>query len=127
MRMHRRGKRKNWEAEERSSREIRRREHVREQDGSRPLSLSMVRQDAQGLTIVRGRVPRVGLECQGAVSWCPGGALYHHYGLARIGNSEVFFVSLSLLSFCFVIIIKYSRAQEGNQASYPHHYPSLLL
>ena len=61
------------------------------------------------------------------VSRCPGGALYHHYGLARIGNSEVFFVSLSLLSFCFVIIIKYSRAQEGNQASYPHHYPSLLL
>ena len=61
------------------------------------------------------------------VSRCPGGAPYHHYGFARIGNSEVFFVSLSLLSFCFVIIIKYSRAQEGNQASYPHHHPSLLL
>ena len=61
------------------------------------------------------------------VSWCPGGVLYHHYGFARIGNSEVFFVSLSLLSFCFVIIIKYSRAQEGNQASYPHHHLSLLL
>ena len=61
------------------------------------------------------------------VSRCPGGAPYHHYGLARIGNSEVFFVSLSLLSFCFVIIIKYSRAEEGNQASYPHHHPSLLL
>jgi len=61
------------------------------------------------------------------VSRCLGGASYHHYGLARIGNSEVFFVSLSLLSFCFVIIIKYSRAQEGNQASYPHHHPSLLL
>ena len=45
----------------------------------------------------------------GAVSQCPGGAPYYHYGLARIGNSEVFFVSLSLLSFCFVIIIKYSR------------------
>jgi len=61
------------------------------------------------------------------VSQCPGGAPYHHYGLARIGNSEVFFVSLSLLSLCFVIIIKYSRAQEGNQASYPHHHPSLSL
>ena len=61
------------------------------------------------------------------VSQCLGGALYHHYGLARIGNSEVFFVSLSLLSFCFVIIIKYSRAQEENQASHPHHHPSLLL
>ena len=99
MGMHRRGKRKNWEAEERSSREIRQREHVREQDGSRPLSLSTVRQDAQGLTIVRGRVPRVRLECQGAVSWCPGGALYYHYSLARIGNSEVFFVSLSCCLF----------------------------
>jgi len=61
------------------------------------------------------------------VSRCLGGAPYHHYGLARIGNSEVFFVSLSLLPFCFVIIIKYSRAQEGNQVSYPHHHPSLLL
>jgi len=61
------------------------------------------------------------------VSRCPGGAPYHHYGLARIGNSEVFFVSLSLLSLCFVIIIKYSRAQEENQVSYPHHHPSLLL
>ena len=30
-----------------------------------------------------------------------------------------FFVSLSLLSLCFVIIIKYSRAQRGTQASYP--------
>jgi len=79
----------------------------------------MVRQDAQGLTIVRGKVTRVGLRCLGAVSWCPGGALYHHYGIARIGNLEVFFVSLSLLSFCFVIIIKYSRAQEGNQVLYP--------
>ena len=78
-------------------------------------------------TIVRGRVAKVGLGCSGAVSRCPGEALYHHYGLARIGNSEVFFVSLSLLSFCFVIIIKYSRAQKGNQASYPHHHPSLLL
>ena len=61
------------------------------------------------------------------VSRCLGGAPYHHYGLARIGNSEVFFVLLSLLSFCFVIIIKYSRAQEGKEASYPYHYPSLLL
>jgi len=124
--MHRRGKRKNWEAKKRSSREIRRRECTREQDGSRLLSLSMVRRGAQGLTIVRERVPGVGLECQGVVSWCPGGAPYHHYGLARIGNSEVFFVSLSLLSFCFVIIIKYSRAQEGNQALYPPS-PSLSV
>jgi len=73
---------------------------------------------------MRGRVPRVGLECQGAVSWCPGGAPYHHYSLVRIGNLEVFFVSLSLLSFCFVIIINYSRTQEGQSSIIP---PSLSL
>ena len=38
-----------------------------------------------------------------------------------------FFVSLSLLSLCFVIIIKYSRTQRGTQATYPHPYSSLLL
>jgi len=100
---------------------------VRAQDGSRLPSLSMVRRDAQGPTIVRGGVTEEGLGCLGAASRCLGGVPYYHYGLARIGNSEVFFVSLSLLSFCFVIIIKYSRAQEGKRASYPHHYPSLLL
>jgi len=76
---------------------------------------------------VRGRVPGVGLGWWGVVSQCLGGALYHYCGLARFGNLEVFFVSLSLLSLCFVIIIKYSRAQEGTQASYPHHHSSLLL
>jgi len=100
---------------------------MRAQDGSRPPSLSMVCRDAQSPTIVRGGVAGEGLGCLGAVSWCLGGVPYHHYGLARIGNLEVFFVSLSLLSFCFVIIIKYSREQEGNQASYPHHLLSLLL
>ena len=64
---------------------------------------------------------------QSRVSRCPGRVPYHHYGLARIGNSEVFFVLLSLLSLCFVIIIKYSRAQKGTQASYPYHHPSLSL
>jgi len=54
-----------------------------------------------------------------AVSRYSGGASHYHYGLARIGNLEVFFVSLSLLFLCFVIIIKYSRAQRENQASYP--------
>ena len=92
------------------------------QDGSRPPSLSMVRRDAQGPTIVRGGVAGEGLGCLGAVSQCLGGAPYHHYGLARIGNSEVFFVSLSLLFFCFVIIIKYSRAQEGKK----HHTPIII-
>jgi len=53
------------------------------------------------------------------VSQCSGGAPSHYYGLAIFGNSEVFFVLLSLLSLCFVIIIKYSRAQRGTQALYP--------
>ena len=35
------------------------------------------------------------------------------------GNLEVFFVSLSLLSLGFVIIIKYSRAQRETQAIIP--------
>jgi len=48
---------------------------------------------------VQGRVAGVGLGCQGVVSRCSGGMPYHHYSLARIGNSEVFFVSLFLLYF----------------------------
>ena len=125
--VHHRGSRKDWEAEKRSSKEIRWRERTREQDGSRPPSLSTVHWNTQGLTKVRGRITGVGLGCLGVVSRCLGEAPYYHYDLARIGNLEVFFVSLSLLFFCFVIIIKYSRAQEGNKASYPHHHPSLLL
>jgi len=42
------------------------------------------------------------------------------------GNSEVFFVSLSLLSLCFVIIIKYSRAQKGKTRIIPPS-PSLSV
>jgi len=125
--VHHRGRRKDWEAEKRSSKEIRWRERVRERDGSRPPSLSTVCQNAQGPTIMRGRVAGVGLGCLGVVSRCPGEVPYHHYGLARIGNLEVFFVSLSLLSFCFVIIIKYSRAQRRTQVLYPHHHSFLLL
>ena len=48
-----------------------------------------------------------------------GEVLPHQLGLTMFGNLEVFFVLLSLLSHCFVILIKYSRAQKGNQASYP--------
>ena len=87
----------------------------------------MVHQEARDLTIMRGRVPGVGLREQGAVSQCSGRAPSHYCGLAMFGNLEVFFVSLSLLSLCFVIIIKYSRAQKGTQALYPYHHSSLLL
>jgi len=68
---------------------------------------------------VQGGLAGVGSGCSGVVSQCPGGVPYYHYGLARIGNLEVFFVSLSLLFLGFVIIIKYSRAQKGTQALYP--------
>jgi len=54
-------------------------------------------------------------------------ALSHHCSLTMFGNLEVFFVLLSLLSFCFVIIIKYPRTQRGTQVSYFYHHPSLLL
>jgi len=73
----------------------------------------MVHQKARDLTIMQGRVSGVGLREQGAVSQCLGRAPSHHCSLAMFGNLEVFFVSLSLLSLCFVIIIKYSRAQKG--------------
>jgi len=39
-----------------------------------------------------------------------GKVLSYHCGLTMFGNLEVFFVLLFLLSLCFVIIIKYSRA-----------------
>jgi len=39
--------------------------------------------------------------------------LSHHFTLAIFGNLEVFFVSFLLLYHCFVILIKYSRAQRG--------------
>jgi len=51
-----------------------------------------------------------------------GRAPSYHFGLAIFGNLEVFFVSLSLLSLCFVILTKYSRAQKGAQASYSYHH-----
>ena len=59
------------------------------------------------------RIPEVGLEGWGAVTECLGRVLSHYFGLTMFGNLEVFFVSLSLLSHCFVILIKYSRAQKG--------------
>ena len=39
----------------------------------------------------------------------------HHFPLTIFGNLEVFFVSFLLLYYCFVILIKYSRAQKGQE------------
>jgi len=36
----------------------------------------------------------------------------HHFTLTIFGNLKVFFVSFLLLYHCFVILIKYSRAQK---------------
>jgi len=49
----------------------------------------MACQEAQGLTIVQERVPKVGLEKQGAVSQCLERAPSHYYSLAMFGNPEV--------------------------------------
>ena len=94
-----RSRRKDWEAEKRSSKRIRWRKCAQEQDGSRLPSLSTDCRDTQGPIIAQGRVAGVGSGYLGAVNRCSGGVPYHHYSLTRIGNLEVFFVSLSLLSF----------------------------
>jgi len=41
--------------------------------------------------------------------------LSHHFSLTIFGNLEVFFVSFLLLYYCFVILIKYFRAQKGEK------------
>ena len=55
------------------------------------------------------QISEVGLEEQGVVAKCLEKVLSHHFGLTIFGNLEVFFVSFSLLSYYFVILIKYSR------------------
>jgi len=53
--------------------------------------------------------------------------LSHHFTLAIFGNLEVFFVSFLLLYHCFVILIKYSRAQREKGLSPPIISPSVAL
>ena len=48
------------------------------------------------------------------VTKCLGEVPPYHIGL----TIEDFFVSLSLLSHYFIILIEYSRAQKGTQASH---------
>jgi len=62
------------------------------------------------------RSPRVGLEDWGVVTECLEEILPHYISLAMFGNLEVFFVSLSLLCLCFVIMIKHSRAQRETKS-----------
>jgi len=51
----------------------------------------------------------------------------HHFTLTIFGNLEVFFVSFLLLYYCFVILIKYSRAQRGKITFPPIISPSVAL
>ena len=60
------------------------------------------------------RIPRVGLEEQRVATKCLEEAPPYYFDLTIFENLEVFFVSLSLLSRGFIILIKYSRAQKGN-------------
>jgi len=53
--------------------------------------------------------------------------LSHHFTLAIFGNLEVFFVSFLLLYHCFVILIKYSRAQREKGLSPTIISPSVAL
>jgi len=80
----------------------------------------MAHQKAWEPSIVERRTLGVGLEEWGAVSKWSGEVLSHHFTLTIFGNLEVFFVSFLLLYHCFVILIKYSRAQRGKKHSSPH-------
>jgi len=72
----------------------------------------MAHQEARGPTIVQERVSGVGLEEWGVVSQCSGKGAILSLWPCYVWEFRGFFVSLSLLSLCFVIIIKYSRAQR---------------
>jgi len=53
--------------------------------------------------------------------------LSYHFPLTIFGNLEVFFISFLLLYHCFVILIKYSRAQKGQEYFPPIISPSVAL
>jgi len=64
--------------------------------------------------------PGVGLEKWEVVTKWSGEILSYYFPLTIFGNLEVFFVSFLLLYYCFVILIKYSRAQKGQKYFSPH-------
>ena len=88
---------------------------------------SMAHQKAQEPSIVQRRSLGVGLEEWGVVAKWSGEVLSHHFTLTIFGNLGVFFVSFLLLYHCFVILIKYSRAQRGKRLSPPIISPSVTL
>ena len=53
------------------------------------------------------------------VTRCSGEVLSYYSSLTIFENLEVFFVSFSLLYHCFVILIKYSRAQKEQKEYFP--------
>jgi len=101
--------------------------HAWEQNGSRLPPLFMTYQKAQELSLVQRRIPGVGLEEQRVVVKWSEEMLAYHSALTIFGSSGSFLCLFFLLLYlCFVILIKYSRIQKGNQELHSH-YPSLLL
>ena len=101
---------KSRKVRKRGRREVWWKQYTQGQDNSRPLPFSMAQQEAWEISIVWRRILEVGLEKQKVVAKYSRKMLSYYFGLTMFGNLEVFFVSLSLLSYCFVILIKYSRA-----------------
>ena len=105
---------------ERSDREIE--EELFDEDNTlenkmtRDHHLSLHHQKAQEPSIIQRRSLGVGLEEWGVV-----------VTLTIFGNLGVFFVSFLLLYHCFVILIKYSRAQRGKRLSPPIISPFVAL
>jgi len=81
--------------------------------------LPIAQQRAQEPSIVQRRIPGVELEEWGVAAKCSGEVLSYPFSLTMFGNLEVFFVSLSLLSYGFVILIKYSRGQKEKRSIIP--------
>ena len=73
------------------------------------------------------RILGVGLGEQGVVAKYFGKILSYHFSLTMFGNLKVCFISLSLLSYCFVILIKYFRAQKGKRLFPPIISSSVAL
>ena len=70
--------------------------------------------------LFRGEPLGVGLEEWGVIAKWLEEVPSHYFPLTIFGNLGVFFVSFLLLYHCFVILIKYSRAQRGKD-SFPHY------
>jgi len=110
---------------EKSDREIEEeiwwRQCAQEQDNSRSLSLSTAYKKTWGPLIIQRKTPGVRLEEWGIVAKWLKEVPSYYFTLTIFGDLEVFFVSFLLLYYCFVILIKYSRAQKGQKNTFPYY------